>query len=79
MNRDAIGWIAGAVVVLGLAAWALILGSNLLPAFEVMQSKLNTVMPLIITWGMIWITVLSAVALAGFLIMTGLSKARESR
>ena len=79
MNRDAIGWIVGAVAVLCLAAWALILGTTLLPEFAVMQSKLNTVMPLIITWGMIWITILSAVALAGFLIMTGLSKARESQ
>jgi hypothetical protein len=78
MNRDAASWIIGAVVVLGLAALTLILGSSLLPASEVMRSKLNTVAPLIITWGMIWITVLMAVALAGFLIATGLNKGRHS-
>jgi hypothetical protein len=69
----------GAVVVLGLAALALILGNNLLPASEVMRSKLNTVAPLIITWGMIWITVLMAVALACFLIAMGLNKGRRSQ
>jgi len=79
MNRDAASWIIGAVVVLGLAALTLILGNSLLPASEVMRSKLNTVAPLIITWGMIWITVLMAVALACFLIATGLNKARHSR
>lgn len=78
MNRDAVGWIAGAVVSLGLAAFTLILGRNLLPASAVMQSKLNTVAPLIITWGMIWITVIIAVVLAGSLLATGLSKARQS-
>jgi hypothetical protein len=78
MNRDAANWFIGAVVVLGLAALTLILGANLLPPFEVMQAKLNSVAPLIITWGMIWLTVLMAVALAGFLIATGLNKARHS-
>jgi hypothetical protein len=78
MNRDSLGWIAGAVVVLGLAAFALVLGRNLLPPSEVMQSKLNTIAPLIITWGMIWITIIIALALAGFLLATGLSKARHS-
>jgi hypothetical protein len=78
MNRDAASWFLGAVVVLGLAALALILGVNLLPASEVMRSKLNSVAPLVITWGMIWLAVLMAVVLAGFLIATGLSKARHS-
>ena len=78
MNRDAASWIVGAVVVLGLALLTLILGNSMLPASEVMRSKLNTVAPLVITWGMIWITVLMAVALAGFLIATGLNKGRHS-
>ena len=79
MNRDAVNWILGAVAVLGLAVLALVLGRSLLPTTELMKSRLNTVAPLIITWGMIWITVLMAVALAGFMIATGMNKARHSR
>ena len=55
-----------------------IFGLSLLPSSEKMQSKLGTLAPLVITWGMIWISVLMGIALAGFLFVTAMSKARAS-
>jgi hypothetical protein len=79
MNRDAVGWIVGAIAVLGLAALGVILGMNLMPGSTEMHEKLGTRAPLIVTWGMIWTTVLISVVLAGFLIATGVSKSRHSQ
>ena len=78
MNKNGLNWILGGVVVLALCAIALVFGVNLLPSTEKMQSKLGTLAPLIITWGMIWLSVAMGVALAGFLFATGMSKSRES-
>ena len=52
--QDRLGWIVGALASLGLAVSCLILGRNLMPTMAEMQSKLGSVAPLIIAWGMIW-------------------------
>jgi hypothetical protein len=56
-----------AVVSLGLAAAGWIFGMSLLPSRAVAQEE-GTTIPWVIIWSMIWITTLSAVALAGFLL-----------
>ena len=77
MNRNAVSWILGGIAVLGLSAVSVIFGMSLLPSSEKMQSKLGTLAPLVITWGMIWISVLMGIALAGFLFVTAMNKARR--
>ena len=74
MNKNGLKWILGGVAVLALSAIALIFGVNLLPTTAKMQSKLGTLAPLIITWGMIWLSVAMGVALAGLLFATGMKK-----
>ena len=56
---------------------ALIFGVNLLPPAETMQGKLGTIAPLIITWGMIWLTVVSGVVLAIYVFAYGMGKVRR--
>ena len=78
MNRNAVKWIVGAIAVLGLAAVSLILGMTLLPSRMAAQGA-GTLVPWLLTWGMIWTTALIAVAIAGFLIVIGVSKVRRSQ
>ena len=77
MNR--LLWFAGAAVTFGLAVVALLLGRGFLPSSEAMQKKLGTLAPLVITWGLIWITVAMAVVLAGYLVATGLKEGNGRR
>lgn len=77
MNRNAVKWIVGAIAVLGLAAASLIFGMTLMPS-RARAQEVGTVVPWFLTWGMIWTTVLIAVTIAGFLIVTGVSKVRRS-
>ena len=65
MNRTAI--IAAATVSVGIGIALLIAGQNLILPLPVMQQRAGG-MPWYITWAMVWITVLCAVALGGFLI-----------
>ena len=65
MNRIAI--IAAAIVTFGIGIAILITGQNLILPLPVMQQRAGG-MPWYITWAMVWITVLCAVALGGFLI-----------
>lgn len=74
MNQGGLGWILLGIATLGLSALTLIFGSNMLPASESMQGKLGTIAPLIITWGMIWITVVMSVVLAIYVFAYGLGK-----
>lgn len=67
--------LAIAVAVLGCGA--VLFGVYLLPSTDVMQSRLGTLAPLYITWGMIWITVAVTIGLAGFLVGTGLGVIRD--
>ena len=77
MNRSSVTWILAAIVVLGLGAASVVFGMRLTPPMAEMQSKLGTVAPLYITWGMIWIAFAMAVALAGFCAATGLGLVRD--
>jgi hypothetical protein len=76
MNRDAVKWIVGAILVLGLAPVTVIFGMTLLPSMVAAQ-KGGTLVPWTLTWGMIWMTALIAVALAGLLVRVGVSQARS--
>jgi len=65
MNRIAI--VAAAIVSFGIGIALLIAGQNLILPLPVMQQRAGG-MPWYITWAMVWITALCAVALGGFLI-----------
>ena len=76
MNQGTLGWMVLGVATLVLSAAALIFGVNLLPPAETMQGKLGTIAPLVITWGMIWLTVISGVGLAIYVFAYGAGKVR---
>jgi hypothetical protein len=76
MNRDAVLWLAAGIAVFGLAAVSLMLGRALLPPRMTAQTK-GTLIPWVITWGMIWGTALIGIAVAGFLIVVGVGKIRS--
>ena len=63
-------WIVFTMVAVGslIACWGFAL--NLLPSVAEAQEA-GTYVPWIISWTMIWMVTLSAIALAGFLIKTG--------
>jgi hypothetical protein len=65
MNRIAI--IAAAIVSFGIGIALLITGQNLILSLPVMQQRAGG-MPWYLTWAMVWITVLCAAALGGFLV-----------
>jgi hypothetical protein len=65
MNRIAI--ILAAIVTLGLAVAVVILGQNLILPLDVSTQR-GAGVPWYITWIMVWVTVLCAVALSGFLL-----------
>ena len=74
MNQGTFGWILLGVATLVLSAGALLFGVNLLPPAATMQGKLGTIAPLVITWGMIWLTVVSGVGLAIYVFAYGAGK-----
>jgi hypothetical protein len=63
-----------AIAALGLAALGVVFGMNLLPTAESVESRLGTAMPLVVTWVVIGMTVVAAIALAGFLLVTALKQ-----
>jgi hypothetical protein len=77
MNRGALAWIVSAVAVLGVAVVSVLLGLNLMPSRIVAQAK-GTIVPWALTWGMLWMAALIAVALAASLFATGLNTRRRS-
>jgi hypothetical protein len=64
--KNAALWKVVAVVVLGLGALLVVFGMNLMPTQETAIAK-GSIAPWRLTWGMIWITVLMTVVLAGYL------------
>ena len=62
-------WIVVAIVVVGLAVLGVVFGLNLIPS-RATAAERGTIAPWLIAWGMIAITVVSAVFLAGFLVAT---------
>ena len=71
MNRVAI--IVAAIVTFGIAIATYILGQNLILPLSVMVDRAGA-MPWYITWAMVWVSVLCAVALGGFLIVATVRK-----
>jgi hypothetical protein len=71
MNRTGIVAAAVLTVVVGIAI--LLAAQNLILPLPVMQQRAGG-MPWYITWAMVWITVLCAVALSGFLMSATLRK-----
>jgi uncharacterized membrane protein YidH (DUF202 family) len=71
MTRFAFPSILSAIVVIGLAVVAIILGLNLLPT-RVEAIEKGTYAPWLIVWAMIAIVEVCSIALAGFLFMYGL-------
>jgi hypothetical protein len=65
MNRTAI--VVAALVTFGLGIAVIILGQNLILPLPVATER-GAGVPWYITWAMVWVTVLCAVALGGFLI-----------
>jgi len=63
-------WKVVALVVLGLGALLVVFGMNLMPTQATAIAK-GSIAPWRLTWGMIWITVLMTVVLAGYLFTVG--------
>jgi hypothetical protein len=78
MKQTSVSWILGAIAVLGLSAGTVLFGNAMTPPMAEMKSKLGTLAPLYITWGMIWIAVAMGVALAAFMIAIGLGVVRDA-
>lgn len=73
MNRASLIWMVGAVAVVGLAAVSVILGTTLLPSRTAAQEA-NALAPWLLTWGLVLAAALLALALAGVLIVIGVSR-----
>ena len=71
MNRVAI--VLSALVTFGLGVTVIILGQNLILPLPVATER-GAGVPWYITWAMVWVTVLCAVALGGFLIASTVRK-----
>ena len=71
MNRAAI--VVAALVTFVLAVTAIILGQNLILPLNVAAER-GAGVPWYLTWAMVWVTVLCAVALGGFLIASTVRK-----
>ncbi len=73
MQRNPLGWILSGIVVLGVAALTFWLGLTLLPARTASQEA-GTIVPWCITWGLVWMTVLISLIIAGNLFVVGLGR-----
>ena len=71
MNRPSI--VIAALVTLVMGVTAIILGQNLILPLPVATER-GAGVPWYITWAMVWVTVLCAVALGGFLIASTVRK-----
>jgi hypothetical protein len=69
MHRSPV-WKLVAVIVLALGALLVVFGMNLMPTQETAIAK-GSIAPWRLTWGMIWVTVLMTVVLAGYLFTVG--------
>lgn len=71
MNRA--GVVIAALVTFGMGVAVIILGQNLILPLPVATER-GAGVPWYITWAMVWVTVLCAVALGGFLIASTVRK-----
>jgi hypothetical protein len=70
MNQDRAEWITYAIGAIVLAVVAVLFGMGLLPDRAAASGR-GVLMPWLLTWAMIWMTVASGIVLAGFLVVTG--------
>jgi hypothetical protein len=75
MNRNV--WIVAGIGVIALGIVNVILGLNLVPTIAVAQER-GTAAGWWLIWCVIALTVISAVALGGFLVAAGLGKVPET-
>ena len=71
MNRAAV--VIAALVTFGVGVAVIILGQNLILPLPLATER-GAGVPWYITWAMVWVTVLCAVALGGFLIASTVRK-----
>lgn len=71
MNR--VGIVIAALVTFAVAVTVIILGQNLILPLPVAAER-GAGVPWYITWAMVWVTVLCAIALGGFLIASTVRK-----
>jgi hypothetical protein len=64
-------WLLGALAVFGLAAFVLWVGVVIMPPLTRAQ-ELGTTVPWFITWGLLWLVIAIALAIAGFVAKVGL-------
>lgn len=69
-------WFASAVVSLALSVMTAMIGFGILPTAEVAQKK-GTYIPWILTWLLLWGTVVAGVVLAGYMVMYATGKFRD--
>jgi hypothetical protein len=72
MKRNPLVWILGAIAMLGVAALTYWFGYVLLPPRATAQT-IGTLVPWYLTWGLIWMTIVISVIIAGNLFMVGLA------
>lgn len=69
----AVKWIIGALAVIALMGVCIMVGMTLLPPMAEAAKK-GTLVPWIVTWGMIWVTTAMGVVIAGYMVGIGLDK-----
>ena len=67
-------WVVGALAVLALMGICIVVGTTLLPPMAVATTK-GTLVPWVITWGMILATTAMGVVIAVYMVGIGLGKA----
>jgi hypothetical protein len=73
-----IKWIVIALATLGLAVLMYAVASTLLPPMAEAQRK-GTFVPWVLTWAMVWESIMMAIGVAGFLVATALGKVGSTR
>ena len=66
-------WIVGALAVLALMGICFAVALTLLPPGAEASTK-GTLIPWLITWGMIWATAVMGVVIAGYMVSIGVRK-----
>jgi len=70
MHQSKIEWVSYAVVVLALGVGGVLFGYNLLPEMSVAEER-GVVIPWMLTWAMVWMTLVTAIVIAWYVIRTG--------
>ena len=69
----AVKWMVSALAVLALMGIGVMVGMTLLPP-EAEAATKGTLIPWLVTWGMIWATAAMGVVIAGYMAGVGLGK-----